>query len=271
MVSIKENKAWWAEHYDWRHAGDEWSRPWGGPHSQWHGSILPRIHRFLPAPRILEIACGFGRWTQFLKDQCDHLTALDLSESCVAACRERFSDVTNITYAVNDGCSLDMIEDSSIDFVFSFDSLVHADRSTVEAYLAQLPRILTPDGVAFLHHSNLGECSPLYRRVARVPKLSGLLVRMRVLEYLHIRDPSVSAAGVAAYAESAGLRCISQELTTWLTRRTFIDCISTIVRANGPHARANRVVRNAAFRREAAYVATLAALYSPDGAASGDA
>ncbi len=84
MVSIRENKTWWDQHYDWDELGDEWSRPWGDTTTQWYGSILPRIHRFLPAPRILEIACGFGRWTQFLKDQCDQLTALDLAENCIS-------------------------------------------------------------------------------------------------------------------------------------------------------------------------------------------
>lgn len=263
MVSIDENRAWWDQSYDWRHAGDEWSRPWGGPANQWKWSVLPRVRRFLPAPRILEIACGFGRWTQFLKDECDHLTALDVSETCVAACRERFSEATNITFVVNDGSSLEMIEDESIDFAFSLDSLVHADRRTMEAYLAQLPRILTPEGAAVIHHSNLGEYARRYRRIGRIPKLTGLLIRAGVLDYAHIRDPSVTAASVASHAEAVGLRCIGQEVITWLTRRTFIDCLSTIVRADGPHARENRVIRNRDFHREPGYVAALAAVYGP--------
>ena len=30
----------------------------------------------------------------------------------------------------------------------------------IAAYLDELARVLTPDGVAFLHHSNLGPCQP---------------------------------------------------------------------------------------------------------------
>jgi ubiquinone/menaquinone biosynthesis C-methylase UbiE len=264
MVSIKENKAWWDKHYDWEELGDEWSRPWGDAATQWYGSILPRVHRFLPAPNILEIGCGFGRWTQFLKDQCEQLTALDLAENCVAACKQRFSEVTNITYLVNDGSSLDAIADSSIDFVFSFDSLVHADSSTMEAYLAQLPRILTADGVAFMHHSNLGAYRPGFRRLAGSRSIERVLRRLGVIEYLHVRDPSMSAQHLAAYGARLGLQCIAQELTTWHTRRTWIDCMSTIVRADGPHARENRVLRNAGFRREAAYLKGLSTLYGPE-------
>ena len=37
-----------------------------------------------------------------------------------------------------------MIQDKSIDFVFSFDSLVHAEAEVIEAYLNQLAMKLQP-------------------------------------------------------------------------------------------------------------------------------
>ena len=49
-----------------------------------------------------------------------------------------------------------MVADRSVDFAFSFDSLVHADAEVLDAYAAELARTLAPDGVAFIHHSNLG-------------------------------------------------------------------------------------------------------------------
>ena len=42
---------------------------------------------------------------------------------------------------------LPMVEESSIDFVFSFDSLVHVEAETLAAYLSELARVLKPDGV----------------------------------------------------------------------------------------------------------------------------
>ena len=56
--------------------------------------------------------------------------------------------------------SLPMVEDQSIDFAFSFDSLVHVESDVLMGYLAELARTLKPEGVAFLHHSNYGS----YRR-----------------------------------------------------------------------------------------------------------
>jgi len=47
--------------YDWTHAGEEWSAPWGSSAAQWDGTIFPRIHDCLPSKTILEIAPGFGR------------------------------------------------------------------------------------------------------------------------------------------------------------------------------------------------------------------
>jgi hypothetical protein len=38
-------------------------KPGGGVDGQWFATIFPRIRKLLPAPRILEIAPGHGRWT----------------------------------------------------------------------------------------------------------------------------------------------------------------------------------------------------------------
>src|SRR5688572_2132020 len=105
MPTANENKRLWEHDFQWTYEGDEWSESWGGPTMQWYGSILPRIHDFVPTGQILEIACGYGRWTQYLKELCQELTVVDLAERCVEACKTRFADSTNITYYVNDGKS----------------------------------------------------------------------------------------------------------------------------------------------------------------------
>ena len=152
MPSVEENLRVWDQSYDWTQEGNEWSAAWGGPEAEWFGTIFPRIHGFLPNGTILEIAPGFGRWTHYLKDYCDKLILVDLSEKCIEACRRRFSSSSHITYHVNDGRSLEMIADKSVDFVFSFDSLVHAEADVLEAYLIQLGRKLKLKGTGFVHH-----------------------------------------------------------------------------------------------------------------------
>lgn len=170
MATVERNKEIWNKNYAWTQQGEEWSSAWGGSEAQWFFAILPRIHAFVPAGAILEIAPGFGRWTNYLKDWCKHLTVVDLSEKCINACKKRFAADSHIIYYVNDGKSLEIVDDQSIDFVFSFDSLVHSEADVIEKYLEQLSRKLKPNGIGFIHHSNLAH----YQEVsgpthARVP------------------------------------------------------------------------------------------------------
>ena len=74
---------------------------------------------------------------------------------------------------MNDGHSLPMVGDTSIDFAFSFDSLVLVEADTLARYLSELARVLKPDGVAFLHHSNFGA----YERSTRCPRAAARLLR----------------------------------------------------------------------------------------------
>jgi SAM-dependent methyltransferase len=263
MPTIKDNKTAWDGEYNWTNRGDEWSTSWGGPSMQWYGTIFPRIKSHVPTNRILEIACGYGRWTQYLKNLCKNLVVIDLSEECIQACKKRFSECSHIEYHVNDGKSLDIIPDSSVDFVFSFDSLVHANESVMQAYLSQLPRILNNDGVAFIHHSNLGEYHAIYSRVLRIPKLNGLLILLGILDKdLHWRDFSVDAKKVEILADEHGLRCISQEIIPWGRNRTFTDCMSTIAKKDSSAIRDNRILRNSKFMQEAQSLLQLSKLYN---------
>jgi hypothetical protein len=62
---------------------------------------------------------------------CDTLTVVDLNEKCISACKTRFAGVAHIRYHVNDGRSLSMVPDESVDFAVSFDSLVPRSRPTM--------------------------------------------------------------------------------------------------------------------------------------------
>jgi ubiquinone/menaquinone biosynthesis C-methylase UbiE len=253
VPSVADNVAMWDRWYDWPAGGEEWSAAWGGSEAQWHGTLLPRIGGFLPASTILEIAPGFGRWTHYLREHCDRLVLVDLSTRCIDACRHRFAGDDRIAYHVNDGRSLPGIEDASVDFAFSYDSLVHAEADVLASYLRELARVLTPEGIAFLHHSNAGEYRRTYEAVRRGPRaLRTRLVERGWLDRLHRRALSVNAESFRASCEAAGLRCVTQELVNWGGRR-LIDCFSTVVPAAAA-ARPTTVVRNHGFMDEAARV-----------------
>ncbi|MEZ4701590.1 MAG: class I SAM-dependent methyltransferase [Rhodothermales bacterium] len=260
MATIQQNKQVWDGSYNWQEQGNEWSASWGGPEMQWHASLLPRLYPFLPADTILEIAPGYGRWTHFLKEQCRELHLVELSQECIDACQSRFADQRHINYHVNDGLSLAMIADDSIDLAFSFDSLVHAEQDVIVAYLQQLRRKLRRDGVAFLHHSNVGAMDPYMQAIKHLPapELEALGI-VRPID--HWRAHSVSAASFHQAARQAGLACINQETINWLDTPLTIDCISIVTQPGSKWARPHRLTRNPQFMEEAAHAARIARAY----------
>jgi SAM-dependent methyltransferase len=262
MADVEHNVEVWAS-WDWSRGGDEWSDAWGGTDALWRWTLFPRIQDWIPAPTILEIAPGFGRWTQYLKQRCDRLIAVDLSEVCIDACRRRFAGDGHVELHVNDGRSLEMVDDDSIDFAFSFDSLVHVESDVIEAYLGQLATKLKRDAVAFIHHSNAGA----YRRHADLTRRLPLKVREPFMSrglLMNInawRGESVTAEGFAEASRAAGLSCISQEKISWIDGKMMIDTISVVTPRGSRFERPLQVVENPGFSAEAARVKAVAPLY----------
>jgi len=147
---------------------------------------------------------------------------------------------------------LSMIPDASIDFVFSFDSFVHPTRDVVEAYLRELGRKLKIGGKGFIHHTNFGEYVNTPRE--RIPEaLARPLIKLKILDWAHHRNPGMSAELFRAFCEQHGLHCISQELVNWRGRR-LIDCLSLFERSESAQQTPTKVIRNPNFMREAARI-----------------
>jgi SAM-dependent methyltransferase len=263
MASIEQNLQIWNVEHEWPLEGDEWSEEWGGARAQWFGSLLPRISWFLPAAHVLEIAPGYGRWTQFLAAHTKQLSVVDISPRCIAACQARFSGLTHLRYHVNDGRSLDMIEDDSIDFVFSFDSLVHADADTMHAYAQQMARKLRLGGTGFIHHSNLGAHKSWLvakRNVVRLCRGRSRLGNLLIHDCL--RAPEMTASLMADFCTEAGLTCAAQEIIPWGQSHRAIDCL-TVFKKEAVRTQASpRILVNHRFLQEAADVKRLAWVYN---------
>ena len=89
MPNLEWNKNVWDKDYNWELKGEEWSHLWGNSEAQWFSSIYPRIHRFIACDNILEIACGYGRWSKFLKEYASqNYRGIDLSSECIAYCKK---------------------------------------------------------------------------------------------------------------------------------------------------------------------------------------
>jgi SAM-dependent methyltransferase len=129
---------------------------------QWNGIIYPII-KDLNFSSILDLACGHGRNSEYLRRLTKQLHLVDINQSCIEACHERFGDEmegTRIFYHVTDGNHLGMIPNASISLVYTWDSMVHFDKLVVKDYVNEIGRVLMPGGSAFLHHSNYGSVAP---------------------------------------------------------------------------------------------------------------
>jgi 2-polyprenyl-3-methyl-5-hydroxy-6-metoxy-1,4-benzoquinol methylase len=204
MPRLDWNIHQWDGEYNWELKGEEWSSSWGSSEAQWFGSLYPRLHNYLPAARILEIAPGFGRWTRFLLNYCDDYTGIDLSDECVKACKKTFSHVEGARFFKNDGLSLEHAT-GQYDFVFSFDSLVHADSEVFDSYIPAILKLMRPDGVGFIHHSNFED--------------SGETVN------IHNRSENVTAEYVRSLIQRNGGSALIQEKINWGSK-LLIDCLT---------------------------------------------
>ena len=242
MPNLEWNRSTWDRDYCWTSGGEEWSQAWGGSEAQWFGALYPRLHRALPARGIFEIAPGFGRWTKFLLPLCDHYIGVDLSATCVQACRETFATAKHAQFLQNDGISLSEMPDTSFDLVFCFDSLVHAELDVLTQYIPQILQKLTRPGTAFLHHSNfrsVGEDQP----------------------NPHCRGISVSAANVADIVTRNGGSILVQEIVNW-GGTALHDCFTLFGRAD-EHADVAPVrLENPRFMDEAFIIKSVQSHYS---------
>ena len=153
--TVENNFRIWDQKYDWPRDGDEWdgqSRLSHQPYDEWKKSI---IETFI-APNIsensiaLEIAPGHGRWTTGIVEFCKEIILIDLSPSCIEFCKKRFASFNHVRYIVNDGKSLNGVKDNYVDFVWSYDSFVHMDKNTIEAYLNEISRVLKPEVIGII-------------------------------------------------------------------------------------------------------------------------
>lgn len=251
MPTIPENRSHWNDPKAWISAGEEWSYCWGSTASLWFGTILPRLAPFLPTDHLLEIACGHGRVTAHLLGHCRRYTGIDLAAHSVATCRSRFAEHGHAQFHETDGRSLDMVEDGSVDFAISWDSLVHAEQEAVAGYIEALGHKLRPGGMAFLHHSNLAD----FVDQSGKPTVAND----------HWRATNVSGARVREWTARGNLECVAQELVQWGTNY-YNDCFTLLRRPTQAHSTAEpRLIQHPNFEAEMNHFRQLDATYRGTG------
>jgi ubiquinone/menaquinone biosynthesis C-methylase UbiE len=152
FYNIEEQK-FWGQEENWINGGHEWSSIFGTTENLWNKHLFEDLKEFRNK-KILEIAPGYGRITQFLSILAKELIVVDLNPLCIQKTKEKLGHHV-LAYFVGDGKSFPFIKDNSQDLVYSFDSFVHMHQNVIDDYLKEIYRVLTTGGRGIIHHSNL--------------------------------------------------------------------------------------------------------------------
>lgn len=180
------------------------------------------FNKYAPAGQnltVMDFACGWGRITNVIKNNYSKIILCDISEKAILHCKERFGDDPKFEYVVN---TIDNIpvESDSVDFVFSWDSMVQFNYRLLDLSIFEINRVLKKGGYALLHHSN-------YRGAFAAQKLSC----SENYEENKMSRACTSYVDVKRIANHYEMDVVEQKLQDWGSGDNFvrhIDCFSVL-------------------------------------------
>jgi ubiquinone/menaquinone biosynthesis C-methylase UbiE len=221
MPTTAQNYQVWDQGHSWRLDGDEWHDQadfCGQPYDAWKRSLFEEfMARYITnTSHVLEIGPGHGRWTKLYVDSVGHVSLVDLSPSCIEHCKNVFNSFGHVDYFVNNGTTLKVIGDETMDFIWSYDVFVHIERQEFKSYMSEFARILKHGGIAVIHHKN-AEHSPLFFAKVFLVNMTGPL-RFKIMDYIFGRYGNmgrsyISGRMVRHMAEMSGLQLVIQTAT----------------------------------------------------------
>lgn len=177
---------------------------------QWEHVIKPNLAG-QQVRRVLEIAAGYGRNTAKLADIAEEIWVTDVNASCIAACEKRFVDWTGscrLHFVQTDGLGFRGVPEGRIDFIYSWDSMVHFTPEVLRQNIFSASRLLVPGGRGFIHHANL----PPHRAQAYWKNNPGW-------------RSAVDAPMVAGFLQEASLKILRQVCFSW-ANVPWLDCMT---------------------------------------------
>jgi len=126
--------------------------------------ILEQLAPKLRNASMLDIGVGGGRTTVHFAPLVDHYVGIDYSQEMVDACRSRFNgEHDHTSFAQCDARDLSRFGDATFDFVlFSYNGVDYIDHTGRLEALAEIERVLKPNGVLCFSTHNTGSIRKLF-------------------------------------------------------------------------------------------------------------
>lgn len=145
------------EYDDWYDRLGRYDDP--ATNAQWHAEVtaLGRIAEPFGSGRLLDIACGTGRWTRMFaaNPRVNAVTALDRSPEMLAVTQARLRNA-GLRAALVEGDAYALpFPDAAFDACFFGFLLSHVPPNAVPAFLSEVRRVLRPEGELLLFDSLL--------------------------------------------------------------------------------------------------------------------
>lgn len=116
-----------------------------------YATVLRRLRGLVTTGSdVVEIGSYGGKWTRYLL-HARHLWCVDLQGESLMALSLRFGPTPNATFYCTPGDDLADVPTSSVDLVFSMDSLVRTPLDAIASYLAEFYRVSRVGGHVLVH------------------------------------------------------------------------------------------------------------------------
>ena len=118
-------------------------------YEHWHRYALAR--QLSAHATVLDVASGDGYGSAMLAANAAHVVGVDISSEAVRHARKRYGQHANLEF-VTASCDNLPFTDASFDLVVSFETIEHIE--TQQVFVAELARVLRPDGMLLLSSPN---------------------------------------------------------------------------------------------------------------------
>ena len=103
----------------------------------------------LPEYVVLDLACGMGRTCKWVSPKVKQYVGVDFIPEMIEKAKEYNKQYTNAKFYINDGSTLNIIEDEMFDIVYCEIAFQHMNKTIHKSYVSDIHRTLKKNGLFY--------------------------------------------------------------------------------------------------------------------------